>query len=389
MSATSSTRRRANGEGSISWEPARNGYVAKIRIDGRRVTLRDKDEDALLLKIQTVRVDTARGLPIPSNRLTLRRYLTEWIAGARADEERRVGTLRGYEVNVRHIASSSIGGLRLGEVKPRHVQTLLREMRALGLAERTVQYIHATLRVALEDAVELEELARNPAKVTRRKGRKRGAQQPRQRVRPLEPSQIEALRTAARPERLGALFLVAIACGLRRGELLGLRWRDIDLPRRRMHVRNQLQRVTGAGLQLVPVKTDGSERTVDLPQEVADALSAHQDRQAFEQGRALDLWRNEDLVFCTEFGGGLETTTLFRVYERVRTAAGVTARFHDLRHTTASILLAQGVSPWEVSKILGHASYQFTVDTYGHLFPESRRDAADVMNSVLVACGDH
>src|SRR4029453_8055936 len=231
----------------------------------------------------------------------------------------------------------------------------------------SVAYIHATLRVALGDAVELEELPRNPAEVSRRKGRKRGAQAPKKRVQPLSKAQIEALHIAVADERLRALFLVALACGLRRGELLGLRWRDIDWDAQRLYVTNQLVEDKANGprrLDLATVKTDGSERAVDLPDEVVQSLIAHRDRQVFEKQSALNLWQDRDLVFCSDFGGGIETTTLYRVWDRVRKAAGISVRFHDLRHTTASILLAQGVSPWDVSKILGHASYSFTVDTY-------------------------
>ena len=389
MSNLSTTGRRKNGDGTEpKWDEARQQYVVQLTMKGKRRTVRDATEAGLRKKVQALATDAERGrLPKAIGRLTLRRYLRDWHVGAKQDCERRATTLRGYEVNIRHIEQTQIAGKHLVDVGPQDVLAMLRELRMTGLSERTVTYIHATLRVALGDAVELELLARNPAQVSRRKGRKRGAQQPKKRVLVLSMAEVDALRSALADERLGALFLVAVTCGLRRGELLGLRWRDINLDRRRMFVTHQLAEQSEDGprrLDFATVKTDGSERVVPLPDEVVRVLTSHKDRQQFERQNALNLWQDRDLVFCTEFGGGLETTTLYRVWDRVRKAAGLTCRLHDLRHTTVAILLNQGVSLFDISKILGHASYAFTANVYGHLLPESRH-TADAMDAALAA----
>lgn len=333
-------------------------------------------------------MNTAAGLPRPSNKETLRSFLKDWIDGARQDQERRNSTLRGYAVNItNHICTSSVAGVRLGEFGPKHVQTLRRELRAKGLAEKTVTYIMATLKVALGDAVELELLSRNPALSARRKGRKRGAQMPAKRIQPLNDQQIDALRRALAGERLEALFLMAVSLGLRRGELLGLRWSYVDLVHREVRVHWQLAEKNEdgtRGLEFEELKTEASRRTLDMPEGLVDVLLAHRDRQAFERQTVNNvypnLWEDRDLVFCSDFGGGIETTTLYRIWDRVRKAAGITCRLHDLRHTAASQMLAQGSELHDVSKILGHASYQLTVDTYGHLYPKTRRSVADRMN---------
>lgn len=383
------TGRRANGEGStIRFDATRNKYEAKItQPGGKRKTIRGDTEKEVRLQLHQTALDIEQGVPIASNKLTLKRFLSEWLAGARLDKERRPTTLRGYAVNIDHISASSIAGLRLGKVQPRHVQTLLRETRAKGLSERSVAYIHATLRVALADAVEMRELATNPAQAARRKGRKRGAQdKPKFKVQPLNKLQVQRLLNAARGERLEALFVLAVLCGLRRGELLGLRWSDVDLDRQQLRVVHQLAtNETGErrSLELVEVKTHGSARIVDLPASVVLLLRAHRARQDEERRAVRNLWLYRDLVFCSEFGAGIETTTLYRVYKRIRERAGITARLHDLRHTAVSLMLAQGIPLWDVSKIIGHSSYQFTLDTYGHLYAETRRTAADAMDRVL------
>ena len=380
--------RRANGEGSVWFDPARNKWTARLRLpNGTRPIDPAATEKEVRLELQRVAVDVARGLPIANNKLTLKRYLAEWMAG-RGSTKNAARTRSGDMQPTSSTSARRRSATCAGQVQPRDVQALLREMRAKGLSERTVTYIHATLRVALADAVELDELPRNPALVSRRKGRKRGAQdQPKFKVQPLTVDQTRRLLETARGERLEVLFTLALATALRRGEMLGLRWQDVDLARRQLRVVHQLMETRAApgqrSLELVPVKSDGSARIVDLPNLLVEQLQAHRQRQDAERLAAQNLWLYRDLVFCSEFGAGIETTTLYRVYKRVCERAGVHARLHDLRHTAASLLLAQGVPLWDVSKILGHASYQFTLDTYGHLYAETRRTAADAMDLVL------
>lgn len=378
-------KRAANGEGTFGFDAKRNQYYGVISLpSGKRKWIRDADEKRMHKRVRAAQVELDRGLPIATDKLTLAAYLHQWLDGADVDRERRASTLRGYRTNIERHIIPRLGKTRLGQLQPVHVQQLLRELRAAGLAEKTVTYVHATLRVALADALELELLARNPAQTVRRRGRKRGAQGEGFQVKPLDQEGVQRLLVAARGEDLEVLFTVGVALGLRRGELLGLRWRDVDLPGRQLRVVHQLQRERDKGLVLVPVKTAGGERVVDLPDVLVAQLQAHKERQGFLQRAARDRWHTRDLVFCSQFGSGIETTSLFRVWSRIRERAGIEVRLHDLRHTAASLLLAQGVELWQVSKILGHSSYQFTLDTYGHLYAATRREAADRMNSVLL-----
>jgi integrase len=369
----------------VYFDSARQKWVGAVTTpNGKRKVFRDADKERVLVALAQAVVNQSRGLPLVDERQTLAQYLQQWIAAADVDRERRSSTLYGYRHNIEQHIIPHVGRVPLGRLQPLDVQRLLRHLRSEGLAEKTVAYVRATLRVALADALEMELIARNPASVARRHGRKRGQQTRRQqKVTPLSEAEAMRLLEVCQGERLEVLFALAVSLGLRRGELLGLRWSDIDFDKRQLVVRHQLQRETGAGLQFVDVKTDGSARIIDLPDVLIDDLRAHFERQQFECRRAGDQWHDLDLVFCTEVGSGIETTTLFRIYKRCRDSAGVSARFHDLRHTAASLMLASGAELWQVSKILGHASYQFTLDTYGHLYQQPRRDAADRMGAML------
>jgi len=386
--------RRANGEGSEPrFDPTRGKWVASLRIGGgKRKLVRGDTAQDVREAVRGLSVDRNRGLTIPSDRLTLAQYLRQWIADAHTDKERRPATLRGYAVNIEnHIIPNPISRVRLGQVQPRDVQQLLRSLRANGLAERTVGYIHATLRVALADALELELIARNPAQAAKRKGRKRGQQSTPFHIRVLDEAEARHLLEVARGERLEALINLALV-GLRRGELLGLRWSDVDLAERQLRVVHQLAELKddqgNRQLALANVKTDGSARTVALPEVIARCLEAHRERQIEERRRAANLWVHRDLVFCNAFGGGIETTTLYRIWDAIRRRAGFQdVRLHDLRHSAASLLLAQGVELWEVSKILGHSTLAITADIYGHQYAASRRQAADRLDTILSANG--
>jgi integrase len=386
--------RRANGEGSEPrFDASRGKWVASLRVGGgKRKLVRGDTAQEVRETLRGLSVDRDRGLTIPSDRLTLGQYLRQWIAEAHTDQERRSTTLRGYGVNIEnHIIPHAISRVRLGQVQPRDVQQLLRSLRAKGLAERTVGYIHATLRVALADALELELIARNPAQVAKRKGRTRGQQSVPFQIRVLDEAEARHLLEVARGERLEALINLALV-GLRRGELLGLRWCDVDLAQRELRVVHQLaesQDTNGKRqLTLARVKTDGSVRTVALPVVIARSLEAHRERQIEERRRAANLWVHRDLVFCNAFGGGLETTTLYRIWDAIRRRAGFQdVRLHDLRHSAASLLLAQGVELWEVSKILGHSTLAITADIYGHQYGSARRQAAARLDTILSANG--
>jgi integrase len=205
--------------------------------------------------------------------------------------------------------------------------------------------------------------------------------------------QATAFLKVAKPHRLGALFSVALACGLRLGEATGLRWEDVDLDTGDVRVRQQLQNV-GKSLVLQPLKTAKSQRTLVLPNVCIRALRDHRKQQLKERLKAGAAWVDTDLVFTTyaprgekrRQGTGLHPRNVVRVLHALLDGAEPKlprVRFHDLRHSAASLLIASGVELAEVSMLLGHSELRVTMDFYAHLQKQTAAKAAKQMDAIL------
>lgn len=368
--------KRASGEGTIFKRP--DGlWVGRLTLErGKRHQVTAKTQAAVRAKLEEAKTARAKGLPLETSKQTVSAFLTDWLATS-IKPHRRHHTWVGYEVNVRLRLVPKIGHHQLVKLAPGHVQKMLNELRDQGLSPRSVQYAHATLRAALHQALKWGLVNRNVATLVDLPRLNR------EEVQPLTPDQARELVKAVRGDRLEALYVGAMALGLRRGEALGLRWADLDLQARTVKVRKQVQRIDGK-LQLVDVKTDHSRRIVDLPDPVVAVLQARRIRQLEEQLMAGPLWQDSGLVFTTSIGTPLEAGNVWRSFKTILEDAELPhIRFHDLRHTAASLLLAQGAELWEVSKLLGHSGIQITNDVYGHLYPQARRAAADRMGTFL------
>ncbi len=200
----------------------------------------------------------------------------------------------------------------------------------------------------------------------------------------LSTEEVAELLDAVRSDRLAAIYQVALALGLRRGEVLGLRWDDVDLEGEALAVRQSLQRVSGS-LELTELKTASSRRTIALPSIITEALRAHRMRHRVERLRAGAAWRDSGLVFTTRQGGPIEPRNLTRHFHRLLDQAGLPRRrFHDLRHTCASLLLAQGVQARDIMETLGHSRIGTTMDLYAHVQEPGRRAVARQME---LRCG--
>jgi integrase len=207
----------------------------------------------------------------------------------------------------------------------------------------------------------------------------------REEIRPLSPKQARALLTAAREDRLEALYVLAIHCGLRQGELLGLRWEDIDLEARTLQVRRTLTAAKDGPAFTVP-KTAKSRRSVNLTPGVVAALRRQRERQLEERKRLAELWHDQGLVFATEVGTPLHRGNLSsRSFKPLLEKAGLpsSVRFHDLRHTCATLLLSKGVHPKLVQDLLGHSNVSVTLDTYIHVLPGMGDQAASAIVDAL------
>jgi integrase len=318
------------------------------------------------------------GLPISGDRQTVEQYLIGWLASIHPPIV-RPRTFERFEGIVRLHLTPALGHHQLEKLQPAHVQHLLNQKLAADLSLQSVKHIRTTLSIALNRAVKWDLLARNVASLTELPKIEREP------VTPLTPSDARRLLECAAADRLEAVYSVALAIGLRRGEALGLAWDDIDLDARvpTVRVNRSLQRAEGR-LQLLPPKTQGSRRSIQLPDVAIKALRRHRARQLEERLAAGPEWHDTGLVFTTRKGSPLEPRNQVRHFKALLKRAGLTeSRFHDLRHTAASLLLAQGVHPRVVMEILGHSRISITMDTYSHVMPSMMNEAAAKMDAIL------
>ncbi|CAM5633036.1 Site-specific integrase OS=Streptomyces tendae OX=1932 GN=GUR47_26175 PE=4 SV=1 [Streptomyces tendae] len=247
-----------------------------------------------------------------------------------------------------------------------------------ALSPLTVTYVHSVLKSALEHAVREDELPRNVARNV-----KATAPRPR-RFRPFTAAEARQFLAAARADRLHALYALALRTGLRKGELLGLRWEDLDLNGGTVTIRRSLQRTRTGGLITLPTKTLASERRIALPTECLYSLKEHKERQDEECTTAGPEWNNSGLVFTTSTGGPLDPANLTRRFCSFLDRAQLRRiRFHDLRHSTATLLLEQGVDLVVIKELLGHAHIGVTAGVYAHVRLRLQRQAIDTLGNVL------
>jgi integrase len=271
----------------------------------------------------------------------------------------------------------SLGKIKLKNLKPERVRALIRDKRSSSLSSRTVQLIHTVLGKALKDAVQDEILHRNVA----------AAVKPPKRIKkemhPLTPDQARLFLDAAKDDRHYVLYVVAINAGLREGELLGLRWEDVDFAVGKLAAKRQLTR-TSNGLSFTPPKR-GKTRSVRLTGHTVAALKDHGKRQLQKRLAAGPFWRENDLVFASTVGTPVDVSNLtYRSFRPLLERAGLPRiRFHDLRHTCATILLSKGTHPKIVQEMLGHATITQTMDTYSHVLPDMQDGAVSALQEAF------
>ncbi len=269
----------------------------------------------------------------------------------------------------------------LADVTPSRIQTLMNAKLAEGLNPRTVTYIRDVLSHALNQAVRWNMLPRNVAPLVK------APKAVKREMTVFTPEQARAFLDAVRGDRLEALYTVALALGLRQGEALGLTWADVDFDAGTITVKHQLQRIAGK-LTLTEPKSRASRRTIQAPAVVLDALRQHRRRQLEERLALGGDWQDSGLVFTTAKGTPLDDSNLRRLFlAALRTAGLPRLRFHDLRHSAASLLLAQGVPARMIMELLGHSQITLTLGTYSHILPQLSRETAEKMNAILTGSG--
>lgn len=380
-------KRRGHGEGAIYQRESDGLWCTSIDlgfVNGKRKrkVIYGKTRKDVAEKLKALQREQLQGVNLAAEPLTLSAFLDRWLAEVVAVRN-RPRTHASYSDTVRLYIKPHLGATLLAKLAPEQVQAMLNALSPQGLSPRTVAYTRAVLRKALNHALRWGHVQRNVATLVDVPAARRQA------IAPLNQAQARALLKAVHGHRLEALYRLTLSLGLRRGEALGLRWQDIDLERKTLRVAMALQRVKGK-LELAPPKTRSSARQLPLPDVLAAALRAHQAAQESERAEAGEAWREHGLVFSTRLGTPTEPHNLVRHFKVALRKAGLpeSVRFHDLRHSCATFLIAQGVHPRVVMEILGHSQIGITMDTYAHVLPESQRQAVEGITGLFDAAAE-
>lgn len=316
------------------------------------------------------------GLPAITERQTVAQFMQSWLLATRPSL--RANTWVRYEQYVRLHIIPTLGKMTLTALTPQHLQRLYADRLEAGLSPTTVHHLHAALHKALDQAVRWNLVARNVADLV---------DPPRDRhfeIATLSPEQARTLLDTAAGNRLEALYVLALTTGMRQGEILGLRWRHVDLDGASLQVRGSLQRLEGK-LTVASTKTEHSQRQVSLTSSAVAALRRHRRGQAEERLHLGAAWQADDLVFTNEIGAPIGASRLLRgsFHPLLRRAGLSRMRFHDLRHSAATLLLGQGTHPKIVAELLGHSKISTTMDLYSHVTPTMQREATLAMEAIL------
>ncbi|MFF1740660.1 site-specific integrase [Streptomyces mirabilis] len=373
-----SRKRNPNGAGSI-WQRKDGRFEARVYVpqpDGTRkrktvygATWEECDEK----RQELVRRDR-QGIPTPSRSAKLSEWLPYWLEEYIRPNRKRTTYVK-YEMHVRLYLVPLLGSRRLESLTTANVRQMISKVTEQASAA-TAKEAHRVLRTALTAACRDELISRNVVQLV---------PAPRVEPRELHPWSLDETLTfleAARTDPLYPAFVLAVALGLRRGEILGLQWRDVDLDRRTLTVRTTLNR-GGKELYLDTTKNRRA-RVIPIPLMCVAPLRWQRLRQAARRDAIGADWHDSDHVFTTRSGRPIEPRNLYRSFLRIAASAGLPqVRLHDTRHGCASLLFAAGVAPRTVMEILGHSQIAVTMNVYTHVSDDNRREAMGHMDRLL------
>ena len=365
---------RGRNQGSIVKRGQR--FRALISINGNRKSKSfDTKRDAQVW-ISEMSFKRDRGLVVPTSRVTVNSFLVDWLE--KHTTQLKEASARRYNQVARDYVFPYVGRKQLSDFTVIHVEELYQQLLERGVSERNVRYVHSLLNRSLKDAVKRGYVGFNAAS---------GARQPKNTPKEmmiLDETQVIQFLSTIKSHRHQALFHVAIKTGMRQGEIFGLMWIDIDWQNGFLRVQRQAQRVKGVGKVFFPPKTKAGRRTIPLGDELIQLLQEHQEKQEALKAKIGCNWQEKNLVFPSKTGNPLSESNLLKEYKLLLEIAGLPEiRFHDLRHTAASIMLNRGITILVVSRILGHSKPSTTLDIYGHLIPVLHEGIGNQMDEWL------
>lgn len=371
--ASGSIEKRVSKLGTVAW-----GAVLDIGPDPvtgkrrqRRLSAPTKRELEAL--IQQTRTEVQKGTHVEPSKQTVREYLESWLAAI--ETTIRPASFLRYSDIIRKRALPELGGLRLVALTPARVQRYYSDLLKGGLSPTTVQMHHNILHRALDQAVKWRILPHNPCDSVD------VPQANNPEMQTWNGEQVRAFLTGVADHRWAALWRLALLTGMRRGELLALRWSDLDLDKGTLAVRRTLTR--GAdGFGYNDPKSRAGRRSIALPASCVASLRRHRAGQTQRRWLAGPDWHDTDLVFDRGTGEGIAPNTLRTTFARLCASLGLPAiRFHDLRHTAATLSLSEGIHPKVVQETLGHSDISMTLNRYSHVSMTMQREAADRLDA--------
>ncbi len=376
--------KRGNGEGSIYQRKEDNKWVGSITLEGgKRKTFYGNTRKEVKDKLVAALHDQQQGTLVASGPQTVAQFLTDWLENTHKRQIRPRTYERYREAVYLHLIPA-LGKHQLQKLTVQHIQAFYTQKEKERLAPATIIYYHSVLHNALSVAVKQGLVSRNVSDL---------ASPPRRKpfeIHPLDEKQAQLLLAALQGHRWEALYTLAIATGLRQGELLGLKWQDINLTTGMLQVKRILSRVPTQTPEREHVyveaepKTKKSRRSVMIAPFALEALKYHRIRQLETKLEAGPIWQDHDYVFATSVGNHLRPNYVVVELKKILTKAGLpNIRFHDLRHSAATLLFAAGVHPKIVQEILGHTQIGITMDIYSHIIPGMQEDAMHMLNDIL------
>lgn len=360
-------KRRSNGEGTLFFSKSEERWIAEISLpNGKRKRKRAKSQKKAQRWLLEMRKQVQDGFISKDENITVGEFLERFLEEA-VFHSVKYSTYRSYKHWVHGHTIPSIGHLKLTELNPHHLQSMYSSKLQEGLSKRSVQYIHSIIRRALNYAVQWSLIVRNPTDaVTPPKPQKKEPKT-------LNSEQAKRFLDSVDTPRWKTIYVIALLLGLRKSEILGLRWQDVDFKNNTISINNIVYEVDGIIYQGTP-KTDSSRRTVAMPNLVVETIREYQKFTKEEEG----------LIFTTSTGRPVSPRNLSRhFYKALERADLPRIRFHDLRHTAATLLLKENVHPKIVQEMLGHSSITLTLDTYSHVIPSMQKEAASKMDEVF------
>jgi len=375
-------RKNGNGEGSVFQR--KDGYwVAQYAVTSHGTTKYrqsyGKTQKEAIQKRNEARIRENSGLVFEAGRTTVGEYLDRWLKESVKDSV-KPSTYDSYSHLIRRHVIPAFQRTKLKNLTTDQIRTFRRCKLDEGLSTRTVQYLLFLLRKALQQAVEDGLIPRNVAHGVKVSQAGKGE------VRPFSPEQTNTFLEAVSGDRFEALYVLAVHTGLRQGELMGLCWEDVDLESRTLSVKRTLSGAKGGQPVFGTPKTAKSRRTVGLTGKAVEALERHRVAQEEERSRLGPLWHNTGLVFRSTTSTPLNRHNVMnRSFKPLLEKSGLpqSTRFHDLRHTAASLLFSQGTHPKLVQEALGHATIAVTLDVYSHMIPGMGDKVVKAMENAL------